>query len=125
MKDTSLKGIPGPILIAVAILWISAAAGLTESGADFIDHTDRGGNPFTAMILMGLMFADLVNAVLGLGIQLHRHWARMSAIMVCLMRTGVGLIAMTVGEVSYVWLATNLIIIVLMLFPSSAAWCDR
>ncbi|WP_199040499.1 hypothetical protein [Glycomyces salinus] len=125
MKGTTLKGIPGPILIAVAILWISAAAGLIESGADFVDHTDSGGDPFTALILMGLIFADLVNAVLGLGIQLHRRWARVTAIMVCLMRTAVALIAATVGEFSYVWAATNLAVIVLMLFPSAAAWCDR
>lgn len=125
MKGTALKGIPGPILIAVAVLWISAAVGLVESGADFIDHTDRGGDPFTALILMGLMFADLVNAVLGLGVQLHRRWARVSAIMVCLMRIAVALIAATVGEFPYVWAATNLTVVVLMLFPSAAAWCDR
>ena len=125
MKGAALKGIPGPILIAVAVLWVSAAVGLVDSGADFIDHTDRGGDPFTAVILLALMAADLCNAVLGLGVQLHRRWARMSAIMVCLMRIAVALIAATVGEFSYAWTAANAAVVVLMLSPSAAAWCDR
>ncbi|MCH7232912.1 hypothetical protein L0U85_18945 [Glycomyces sp. L485] len=127
MHGLLLRGIPFPILAAVAVLWISAAVGLVESGGDWIAYTDRGdSNPFTEILLFSLMFADLVNAALGLAIQFHQRWARSTVIGLCIFRSATTLIAAIAGETSpYLPIAINLTLIVLMLFPSSAAWCDR
>ncbi|GAB3236150.1 hypothetical protein GCM10027447_34280 [Glycomyces halotolerans] len=120
-----LRGIPGPIIASVAILWTWAAIGMYRSGTDWIEHSERGGDPFTAIILVALMAASLVNAVLGLAIQLRRGWARSWAISLGLVRTVAALIAIVAGHPSYVSVAVNVAVVVLLILPSAAVWCDR
>lgn len=127
MRGILLRGIPGPILAAIGILWITSAIGIFESGGAWIDHTQRSEpNPWTTFILASLMFADLVNAVLGLAVQFHQRWARSTVIGLSVFRTAITLIATAAGDASpYVPIAVNLTLIVLMIMPSAAAWCDR
>lgn len=123
----SLRGMPGPILTVIAILWVSAAVGLIYSGQEWVEYTggeDR--DPFIGLLLLSLMFADLVNAVLGLAIQLRRGRARSYAITVSLIRAAAAAIAVVVGDMSaIVLIVVYLVIVVLMVLPSSAAWCDK
>ncbi len=122
-----LRGIPGPILAVIAILWITAAVGLVDSGGQWIAYT--GGEdrePFTGLLLISLMFADLVNAGLALAIQLHWRRARSYAVMLSLVRAAAAAIAVVTGNTAAVLLiAVYLVIVFLMLLPSSGAWCDR
>lgn len=122
-----LRGIPGPILAVIAILWISAAVGLVDSGNEWADYTGRADrDPITGLLLLALMFADIVNAVLGFAIQLRRRWARSYAVTLSLVRAGAAGIAVMVGDTAAgVLIAVYLVIVVLMVMPSSAAWCDR
>lgn len=122
-----LRGIPGPILAVIAILWISAAVGLVDSGREWADYTGRGDyDPITGLLLISLIFADIVNAVLGFAIQLHRRRARSYAIMLSLVRAAAATIAVVTGDTAAaVLIAVYLVIVVLMVMPSSAAWCDR
>ncbi|WP_100448320.1 hypothetical protein [Glycomyces xiaoerkulensis] len=124
---TLLRGIPFPILATVAILWITAAHGLIDSGPEWVDYTARpDGNTVTAVLLFILAFAHFANALLGLGIQLRLRWARSTAIGLCLFRTATASFALVGGDTpSYTRIALNLVIVVLLLLPSSAAWCDR
>ncbi|WP_460496075.1 hypothetical protein [Glycomyces tarimensis] len=111
----------------MAALWTLAAVGLLDSGRDWSAYTDRSdANPITEFFLLSLVFADLVNAVLGLAIQFHQRWARSTIIVLSVFRSGTTLIATVAGETSpYLPIAINIGLIVLMLMPSSAAWCDR
>lgn len=122
-----LRGIPGPILAVIAILWITAAVGLVDSGSEWIEYTDGGERePFTGLLLVSLMLADLVNAGLALAIQLHRRRARSYAVMLSLVRAAAAAIAVVTGDTAAVLLiAVYLVIVVLMLLPSAGAWCHR
>jgi hypothetical protein len=122
-----LRGIPGPILAVIALLWITAAVGLVDSGREWSAYTEAGGrDPFTGLLLVSLMFADLVNAGLALAIQLHRRRARSYAVMLSLVRAAAAAIAVVTGTTAAVLLiAVYLVIVVLMLLPSSGEWCDR
>ncbi len=122
-----LRGVPGPILAVIAILWVSAAVGLVYSGHEWADYTAREDrDPFTGLLLLSLMVADLVNAVLGFAIQLRRGRARSYAITVSLVRAAAAAIAVVVGDMSaIVLIVVYLAIVVLMVLPSSAAWCDK
>ena len=127
MRGVLLRGIPGPVLAAIAILWVSAAIGLIESGTDLVGYTDRAdANPVTAFLLASLMFADLVNAALGLALQFHQRWARSTIIVLGVFRSCATLIAAAAGETSpYLPIAVNATLIVLMIMPSVGTWCDR
>lgn len=122
-----LRGIPGPILAVIAILWITAAVGLVDSGGDWADYSGRDDrDPITGFLLVSLIVADLVNAALAFAIQMHWHWARSYAITLSLVRAAAAAIAVVTGDLSAaVLIAVYLVIVVLMVLPSSAAWCDR
>jgi hypothetical protein len=122
-----LRGIPGPILVVIAILWVTAAVGLVDSGGDWIEYSGRDDrDPITGALLVSLIVADLVNAALAFAIQMHWRWARSYAITLSLVRAGAAGIAVITGDTAAVVLiAVYLLIVVLMILPSSAAWCDR
>ncbi|WP_026929082.1 hypothetical protein [Glycomyces tenuis] len=125
-QRTLLRGIPGPILAVIAILWITAALGLVDSGGDWADYTDRADrDPITGFLLICLIVADLVNAVLGFAIQMRWNWARSYAITLSLVRAAAAAIAAVTGDMSaLVLIAVYLVIVVLMILPSAAAWFD-
>ena len=123
----ALHTMPTKTAAGLAILWIYATVGFVGAYVSWQNYTEQGvGRPLTGLTLLWLMTTSLFKAVLALGVHLRRGWARSTLIVVGLIGAVTAVISMMGGDdAAILTLGVNVAIVVLMILPDSAAWCEK